>query len=173
MKVYGCERAGAAKTATTRNPENVARRCVKDWSEKPGVMRPRVYYELPQTFLRVIQWIFVLQPPTVCLLGARRGQGPKKAAEEDPRRAATKKTRAAKAAKAAAAEDKAEATWQVEVARRLSTLTSQVCTLDPEILANVTEALQAADQLPIELIMKGKLKIIEREIEEDKDKDVS
>ena len=90
----------------------------------------------------------------------------KKSAEERASKAEKEKAEA-KAAKARAAEERAEAAWQVQVAARLSTLTGQVSVLDPEILANVTEALKAADEQPKNEIMEGKLKIEKKEENQD------
>ena len=54
----------------------------------------------------------------------------------------------AKLAKEKAKKEAEEAIWQIEVARRLSALTTQVDLLNPETLGIVTEALQEADELP-------------------------
>ena len=97
---------------------------------------------------------------------AERKAKAKQSAENRTKKAEQEKIDA-KLAKEKAKKEAEEAIWQIEVARRLSALTTQVDQLNPETLGIVTEALQEADELPKQLILKGKLKIAEKEEDSD------
>ena len=78
---------------------------------------------------------------------AERKAKAKQSAENRTKKAEQEKIDA-KLAKEKAKKEAEEAIWQIEVARRLSALTTQVDLLNPETLGIVTEALQEADELP-------------------------
>ena len=66
-----------------------------------------------------------------------------------------------------------EAIWQIQVAKNLLSLTTEVERKDQEVLAHITELLDAAEKGPKELIMAGKLKVAPKAKEETDDPQVS